>query len=67
MHGQKPTPPSAVSSGKGRCDMALLLQYISIGQLLGGIVLSAAIGALLLTVWGLCAIAAHGDDLAGTR
>jgi len=47
--------------------MALLLQYVSIGQLLGGIVMAAAIGALLVTVWCLCATAAHGDDLAGTR
>jgi len=47
--------------------MALLLQYVSIGQLLVGIVISAAICVLLLTVWCLCAIAAHGDDLAGTR
>ena len=47
--------------------MALLLQYVSIGQLLGGIVMAAAIGVLLLTIGCLCAIAAHGDDLAGTR
>jgi len=47
--------------------MALLLQYVSIGQLLGGIVISAAICVLLLTLWCLCAIAAPGDDLAGTR